>query len=326
MSLGRVVVTDSGPLLAPGIAWLRARGVEVEVLAGGDPSAKVAALSTADAALVGVEAFTATEMAAVAAAGAGPRFVIRCGVGYDVIDVEAATRHGMRVANVPDYCTDEVADHSFALLLAAARGLPYFLSAWRTERKWDWGGGGQPVPRLADLTLGIVGAGRIGRAVATRARGFGMKLLAADPRPPAEIETVPLHELLARSDVVTLHCPYTAATHHLLNDDAFRQMKPGSILVNTSRGGVVDSAALERGLERNQPAGAALDVLEGEPVPDLEQPLLRHPRVLVTPHVAYYSVASLQNLGVFAAQNVFGFLNGEAPRHVVNDVLAAVTP
>jgi D-3-phosphoglycerate dehydrogenase / 2-oxoglutarate reductase len=310
----KVVVTDSGELLQPGIDRLREHGVEVEVLAGGDFDVKVEALRRADAVLVGAEPLTAAELDRM---GEGPGFVVRAGVGYDVIDLPAASRHGMQVANVPDYCTDEVADHTLALLLAAARRLPYFLSSWRT-RGWVWSGDDVPVPRMADLTLGLVGAGRIGRAVAARAAGFGMRVLTSDPIPPGDLPCVDLPTLLGGSDIVSLHCPYVPATHHLMTDGTFDFMRPGSILVNTSRGSIVNGEALLRALERDQPALACLDVLEGEPTPDLSHPLLNHPRVLVTPHVAYYSVASKRKLSIFAADNILRYLNGSQPVNVVN--------
>ncbi len=316
----RIVVTDGGAAIAPGIELLRENGVAVDVLPGRDPEAKVAAARGADALLVLAEPLTAEQIDRVAAGGAVPGLAIRCGVGFDAIDVDAAARHGMRVANVPDYCTDEVADHALALLLAAERRLPHFLSSWRTSGIWDGSGNGLPVHRLADLTLGVVGAGRIGRAVAKRAQAFGMRVLAADPVPPPGLEMVPLANLLAQADVVTLHCPHNRQTEHLMNDGTFARMKVGSILVNTSRGPVVDSAALLRGLEREQPLVAALDVLEGEPTPDLSAPLLHHPRVLVTPHVAYYSRAAQRNVALFAARNILGFLRTGHADNVVNGV------
>lgn len=318
MSVGRVVVTDAGALLAPGIHWLREQGVDVEVLEGGNQAVKVAAARRADVVLVGVEPFTAEDMAQIAAEGRVPGLVIRCGVGYDVVDVDAAAQHGVQVANVPDYCTDEVADHAMTLLLMAVRRMPYFLSAWREQGTWDWGGGDQPVQRLADMTLGVIGVGRIGSAVVKRAASFGMRVRATDPSPAMEIDTISFPDLLKQSDAVTLHCPYNPSTHHLMNDDAFTCMKPGSVLVNTSRGPIVDTGALLRGLERGQPSLAALDVVEGEPTPDLSQPLFSHPRVLLTPHVAYYSEASLRNLSLFAARNALGFLRGQPAQNVVN--------
>lgn len=315
MSGGRVVVTDSAVLLQPGIALLRGDGVDVEVLTGGNSDEKVAAGRKADALLVGAEPLTAGQIELISEAGR-LGFIVRCGVGYDIVDVATATRHGIWVANVPDYCTDEVADHTLALLLAAARRLPYFLSSWRSG--WDWSGADLPVPRLRDTTLGLVGAGRIGRAVAARATGFGMRVVASDPREVPDMETMPLSELLRTSDFVSLHCPLTAETHHLMSDETFALMKQGSTLINTSRGGLVDSEALLRALGASRPAMAALDVLDGEPQPDLGQPLLSHPQVLVTPHVAYYSAASKRDLALMAARNVLGFLRGERPSNLVN--------
>jgi phosphoglycerate dehydrogenase-like enzyme len=314
------VVTDSGDRLQPGIALLRSQGVDVRVLAGGSAETKVMAARDADALMVGIEPLTAAEIESIAAAD-HLRFVIRCGVGHEIVDVAAATRHGIQVANVPDYCTAEVADHTMALLLAAARRLPYFFSSWRSG--WHGSETGISIPRLSETTLGIVGCGRIGRAVATRARAFGIRVLANDPVPAPSVENVSLRDLLQASDFSSLHCPLTAQTRHLMCDETFALMKVGSILINTGRGGLVDHAALLRGLARERPTMAALDVLEDEPNPDLAQPLLAHPRVLVTPHVAYYSVASRHELSLKAAQNILSFLRGESPGNVVNPQVAA---
>ena len=311
----RVVITDGETLLEPAIALLRQHGVDVVALPGGDMPAKEEALATADAVIVNAEPLTAEQIERAVATGP-LGLAIRCGVGYDLIDVPAATRSHVWVANIPDYCTEEVADHTLGLILAVTRRLPYFLNCWRDG--WDWFAGEAPVYRLRGMTLGIVGAGRIGRAVAKRAQAFGLQVIAADPIPPPDLPVVPLPKLLRQADIVSLHTPYNDSTHHLMCDETFALMKEGSILINTSRGRVVDSAALLRALETHRPEQAALDVLEDEPHPDLRQPLLSHPRVLITPHAAYYSRASGRDLAIFSAENVLRYLRGERPNHLVN--------
>lgn len=242
------------------------------------------------------------------------RGVVRYGVGYDTVDVEAATARGIWVVNVPDYGTAEVADHALALILALLRGVPWLERSVRAG-EWDYEAGGE-LRRLSALTLGVVGCGRIGGAVIERATAFGFTVLGADIRdvvpPPAE--RVALDELLERSDVVTLHAPLDETTRHLVDP---RRLRPGAFLVNTARGGLLDGDAVLAALREGTLAGAALDVLEVEPPADLE--LVRHPRVTATPHTAWYSRESMRQLKAEVAREALRLLRGERPRSPVND-------
>jgi D-3-phosphoglycerate dehydrogenase len=249
------------------------------------------------------------------------RAVVKSGVGVDTIDVAAATEHGVYVANVPDYGTDEVATHAMALLLALVRRIPDEIAAVRAG-VWN-PSPAYAVPRSDGRTLGIVGFGRIGRSVARKAAGFGWRLLVADPRVDRAALAahgavrVPLDRLLAEADFVTLHVPLTAETHHLIDRRALALMRPTAYLVNTSRGGVVDGAALAAALGRGQIAGAALDVLEEEP-PPTDHPLLGQPRCLVTAHVAWYSSEATTDLRRKTVEEAIRVLDGKPPRCLIN--------
>lgn len=248
------------------------------------------------------------------------RIIVRYGIGVDNVALEAARRRGIVVANVPDYCVDEVADHALALMLAVLRRV---VPAHRVVRdgRWDvtvMAG----VRRLRELTLGVVGFGRIGRTVGTKASALGMRVVAYDPWVPAEAirsagaQPVSLDELLAQADVVTLHCPLTPETRHLLGAAQLARMKPTAYLVNTSRGELVDADALAEALQSGRLAGAALDVLPQEP-PPAGHPLLSLDNVVVTPHVAWYSEDSLVELRTKAAQQVREVLLGGSARYRV---------
>jgi phosphoglycerate dehydrogenase-like enzyme len=314
---GRVAVTDSIGLLRPGVELLRSSGVDVDVLPDGSPADRImAAASRADVVLVGLTRFAAGDIAGLER----PGLLVRCGIGYDVIDVAAASTAGIWVANVPDYCADEVADHALLLLLASARRLPHFASCWRSGA-WVQDGDLPAVRRIAGRRLGIVGLGRIGRRVAARAAAFGWEVVYHDPAvaagPLGEVR-LGLDELFATSDAVTLHCPLTAETRHLVGPRLLSRARPGRVLVNTSRGGLVDLAALEAALASGQVGGAGLDVLEDEPPPDPTRSLLRDPRVIVTPHVAWYSQEARRDLALRSAEEAQRFLRGERPLNVIN--------
>jgi len=226
------------------------------------------------------------------------RFVLRPYVGYDDIDVEAATRHGILVANVPDTFVEEVANHAMALILAANRRLAR-MDRFVRDGRWQAGEdpwvAARPVARLSVQTLGLVGFGTIGRMVAERARAFGFRLLAADPYVAPEagkaygVELVTLEALLRQSDVVSVHVLLTQETRGLLDATRLGWMRPGAILVNTSRGPVVDEVALVEALRARRLAGAALDVFQSEPL-DPRHPLTELDDVLLAPHLASYSV------------------------------------
>jgi D-3-phosphoglycerate dehydrogenase len=251
------------------------------------------------------------------------RVLVRYGVGVDGIDVAAATDHGVPVVNVPDYGTDEVANHAVALLLALARKIA------RLDRQTRGGGWDVfrigSVARLAGQTVGILGCGRIGSAVARKLGGFDVRLLGCDPHidsfPPG-VQPVAFERLLHESDYLTVHCPLTDQTRHAFNSDSLGRMRPTAALINTARGGIVDTAALITALQEGLLAGAGLDVLEQEPI-DPASPLLRMEQVIVTPHAAWYSEEGRSDLKRRAAEEAVRVLRGERPRHCVNpEVLA----
>jgi phosphoglycerate dehydrogenase-like enzyme len=250
------------------------------------------------------------------------RLLMRCGAGVDSVDVAAAAEKGIWVANVPDYCLDEVADHTLLLLLAAMRRLRLMTQQVAQGRWLDLEL--PSVRRLSGRTLGLVGLGRIGERVASRARGFGLRVVAHDPQLDGAraarlgIDAVDLDALLATSDIVSLHLPLTAGTRHLLRAATFQRMRSGTVLVNTSRGGLVDLDALAVALDQGIVAAAGLDVLDGEPQPPLDHPLLADPRVIVTPHVAFYSVDAQLDLGRRVADEVERALAGIPPTTLVS--------
>jgi D-3-phosphoglycerate dehydrogenase len=246
------------------------------------------------------------------------RVVVRYGVGVDGIDVAAATDHGVPVVNVPDYGTDEVANHAVALLLALARKITR-LDRQTRSGGWDVFRIG-PVTRLAGQTVGIVGCGRIGSAVARKLGGFDVRLLGCDPYVdtfPPGVQPVAFERLLAESDYVTIHCPLTDETRHAFDAESLAWMRPTAVLINTARGGIVDTGALVEALQQGVLAGAGLDVLEEEPV-DPASPLLRMEQVIVTPHAAWYSEEGRSDLKRRAAEEAVRVLRGERPRHCVN--------
>lgn len=255
---------------------------------------------------------------------AGPRLkvVSTYAVGYDNIDIEAATRRGLPVGHTPDVMTETVADFTLLLMLAAARRLVEAVD--HVRRGWGPVGPATLLGRdLHGATLGIIGLGRIGRAVARRAGGFGMRILAAGSSGSTaitagvDVQLVSRETLLREADFVTLHVPLNARTRHLIDEQALSLMKPSAILVNTSRGPLVDHAALTAALRRGQIAGAALDVTDPEPLaPD--DPLLALPNVVVSPHVGSASLATRERMAVMAARNVLAGVRGERLPHCVN--------
>ena len=225
-------------------------------------------------------------------------------VGTDNIDLEAAAARGIPVGNTPDVLTDATADLAFALLLAMARRLPQGEAQVREGRWRTWEPAGDLGADLSGATLGIVGRGRIGEAVARRAAGFGMEVIASSRR-----SGMPLEELLERADFVSLHCPLTPATRHLIGTEALQRMKPSAYLVNTARGGVVDQVALRLALIAGEIAGAALDVTDPEPLP-AGDPLLEAPNLLVVPHVGSATVRTRERMAEMAVENLLAALAG----------------
>lgn len=243
------------------------------------------------------------------------RIVQRIGVGLDNIAVDAATARGAWVANVPDYCVGEVSDHAISLLLDWARGTVLFDREVKAGR---WDPAAARLRRVADLTVGVVGLGRIGRATVAKLAAFGCTLLAHDPfaQDGGAARLLPLEELLAASDVVIIHAPLTEATHHMINAERLAHVREGALLINVSRGPLVDNAALLAALEAGRLSGAGLDVIEGEPDPP--RALVERPDVIVTPHVAFSSDASLAELRRRSAEEVVRVLAGERPHNPCN--------
>jgi D-3-phosphoglycerate dehydrogenase / 2-oxoglutarate reductase len=248
------------------------------------------------------------------------RLVVRYGVGVDNVDVDAATRVGVWVANVPDYGTEEVADHALALGLTLLRGVAVLERSVRDGR-WNYEDA-RPLRRLRTLTFGVVGCGAIGTAVAARACAFGMRVVGCDARPgraaAAGVEELPFDELLRHADVVSLHATLDERGTRMIDGPALAEMKPSAVLVNTARGGLVDTAALLAALEAGQLAGAALDVLDVEPPDEVGVRLATHPRVVVTPHAAWYSEESFSALKTEVAREALRVLEGLVPRSPVN--------
>lgn len=248
------------------------------------------------------------------------RTASRYGVGLDNIDVTHATRLGILVTYVPDYCSEEVSDHAMALLLACARSIPTFD---RDTQRGVWNlPAGRPMFRLRGRTLGIIGYGNVGRALAPKALGFGMRVLAYTPRAAPDqqdgvVMVDDLSALLRQADYVSLHAPLNAATRGMVNADFLRQMKPTAFLINTARGGLIDENALVEALQNGTIAGAALDVLAQEPPPS-DHPLLKLDRVLITPHAAFNSEEALAELQEKAARHVVQVLRGDVPDRLVN--------
>jgi D-3-phosphoglycerate dehydrogenase len=312
-----VAVADSVfPNLDLARAVVSRAGAELRMAEKPTPEGIVAAAKDADALLVTYAKITANmigEMKKV-------KIISRFGIGVDNVDLEAATRAGIVVTKVPDYCIDEVSDHAMALLLSLIRKIPAS-SARAHAGRWDMPAV-VPIHRLRGTVLGLVGFGRIPQLVAPKAKAFGMRVMASDPFVPlnvmeqAGVGRLEFPELLKVSDYISIHSPLLPETHHLFSDAVFSQMKPGALIVNTSRGPVVDEAALGRALDSKQIAGAALDVLEQEP--PTSSPLFGRENVILTPHTSFYSVESLEELQTKAAEEVVRVLTGQPPRNPVN--------
>jgi|SRR5579864_1517182 len=249
------------------------------------------------------------------------RGVVRAGVGYNNIDLKAAGRRGIAVCNVPDYGTEEVADHAIMLLLAVARRL---LAADQSLRRGEWDiAVVKSAPRLRDKTLGLLGCGRIGTATALRAKAFGLDLVFNDPFVAPGVEKAlgvrrvfRLEELLEQSHFLSVHCYLDATTRHIINARALMRMPRGAVLINTARGPVVDQSALVEALDSGHLAGAGIDVFEREPLDD--ERLRHHPKVVLTPHAAFYSIEGFVELRKKTAEEVRRLLVGEPPRNLVN--------
>ena len=254
------------------------------------------------------------------------KIAARYGIGVDNVDIAKATELGIIVTNVPDYCMDEVTDHALGMILALNRRLVPHTNAV-VGNGWNDVALNQPMHRTRGAMLGIVGYGRIGRSLAAKAVGFGMKILAYDPLIEIGLEidgasVVSLDELLAKSDFISLHVPLIPSTQNMISAPQLAKMKQGSIIVNCARGGLIDEDALAQSLASGHTAGAGLDVVEPTP-PDPASDLLQQENVIITPHTAFFSQASTLELEQRTAQEVVRVLNGKKPENLINpDVLA----
>lgn len=294
-------------------------GLELEVSPAADEATLVERIPGAVAVVVVYAKITGAVVKAAAAGGC--RVISRCGIGFDNIDIEAANRARLQVTYVPDYCLDEVADHTVALLLAFARSL---VPAALGVLAGDWSRPDTEIHQLAGRRLALLGVGRIGRRVAARAQAFGLTVSAHDPYVaewdlPGVERVDSVAELLREADYISLHAPMTPANHHLIQSTTIQLMKRRPVLINTARGGLVDLEAITAALAAGQLAGVALDVAEVEPLP-ADHPLRRHPGALITPHMAFYSIESESELKRRAADEVVRALRGEAPRSPVNRI------
>ena len=282
----------------------------------GDEEGMIAALRAADAAVIVSSPFTRAVMSACE----GLKVVVRTGVGYDVIDVPAATELGVVVVNIPDIWIREVANHALALLLAFNRKI---VALDHQVHAGGWRAAGAFTGSLHGETVGVVGLGNIGSAFARRAAAFEMTVIACDPYvddahfAKLGVERVTLEQLAERADYVSVHTLLNAETHHLIGEKFFSRMKPTAILINTSRGPVVDETALTRALEEKRLAGAALDVWEKEPVA-VDNPLLKMDNVIATPHAAYFSSPAVAQVPRRCGEEIARVLTGQRPLNVVN--------
>lgn len=255
------------------------------------------------------------------------RFISRLGIGYDMIDVAAATERGIAVANTPAYCIEEVAAHTVAMLLGQARGLKAY-DAQVQRGQWAAVAARPMGVRPSQTTVSVVGFGRIGSLVAASCAAIGFRVLVADPYQDAErisaggYEPVTVSEAIARADILTLHAPLTDDTHHLIDARALASMKPSSSIINTCRGPLIDEDALADALESGRLGGAALDVFEGEPLATSSR-LRGLDTVQLSPHAAWYSPQALADLPVHAAQNVVDYLSGRGVEAILNPEYAA---
>ena len=313
-----VLMTDyAWPSVEPERKVLSEIGAELIVAETGAEDELVSLAPQADGILTCWEQTTT----AVVRAAERCQVIGRCGIGLDNIDVKTATELGIVVTNVPAYCIDEVSDHAMALLLACARKTSRFD---REAKSGSWARDvGPPVYRIRGKTMGIIGFGKIGKAVVPKAKAFGLDVIVYSPSlspdiaKSYEVQKLDLPELLRRSDFITIHAPLNAKTEKLLGKEQLRQMKETAYVINTSRGGIVDTAALCRAVKEGWIAGAGLDVLAEEP-PAPDEPLIGLDNVVITPHAAFASEESTYDLEVSAARAVADVLIGTMPESVVN--------
>ncbi|WP_309127319.1 C-terminal binding protein [Microbacterium sp.] len=318
MSSPRILITDCDlpgdaaerTLRAAGLSVDRARDAELETLA--------ALGAEAEALIVQWRRIDAEVMDRLP----NLKIISRLGIGYDMIDVAAATERGIAVANTPSYCVEEVAAHTIAMIMTQARGLPAYDASLRAG-EWTPVAARPMAVRPSRTTVSVLGFGRIGSLVARGCRALGFRVLVADPYAPAQAiadagcEPVAIDEAIAAADILTLHVPLTDDTRHLIDAASIGTMKKGVVIVNTCRGPLIDEAALVDALRSGRVGAAALDVYEVEPLA-ADAALRDAPNVLLTPHAAWYSPEALEDLPVHAAENVIGFLAGERVAAIVN--------
>ena len=313
-----VAVTDSPfPNLDPATQVLSELNAELKLAKGTTPEDILAIAREADGLLVTYAKVPSQLIEQLKRC----KVIARFGIGVDSVDIDAATRAGIMVTNVPEYCEDEVSDHAMALLLSLIRKIPY---ANKKTHAGVWSMPAVvPIHRLRGSVLGLAGFGKIPRLVAVKAQAFGLQVQTYDPYVSSEaaaklgVKLVSLPDLLSTSDYISIHAPLTPETDRMFNADAFRQMKRSALLVNTARGQLVDVEALVEALDKKLIAGAALDVLPQEPPPPNSR-LLGRDDVILTPHTSFYSEESLVELQTKAAQQVALVLSGKEPRYPIN--------
>ena len=318
MSKITVAVTDTVfPNWQPAEEALSALDVELVRAETPEQDAILAVAQNAEAVFVTYAQITADVIAGLE----NCKVIGRFGIGTDNIDIEAATAAGIVVTYAPVYCLDEVSDHAMALLLSLARKIP-FSTSMVSDGRWEMPAV-VPIRRFKGRTLGLVGIGNIAQAIVGKAQAFGIKTIAADPYAPEEVfaktntEKVELDELYARSDYISVHAPLTPETENMFSTDAFSKMKSDALLINTSRGPLVDVDALVEALDAGEIGGAALDVLPQEP-PAAGHPLLGRDDVILTPHTGFYSEDALLDLQTTVATDVATVLSGGKPLYPVN--------
>lgn len=311
----KIVVTDATfPRLDHERAVASRHGTALEEARCTSPDDVVRVADGTDVLVVQFAQVTAKAIDALAPGAA----IVRYGLGLDNIDLRAAHRKNVRVAYVPDYATGEVADHTAALILTALRKIIPLDRSVR-EGKWDPVGVCRPMQSLAQSVAGFIGFGRIGREVHSRLKPFGFSGVVADPyADPAALEAVgarvvDLNTLFSTADVITLHAPLTPDTKHVVNADQLKLIKPTAVIVNTARGALVDTAALEQALAENRIGAAALDVFETEPLPANSR-LRQFPNVILTPHAAWYSAQAAERVQALAADEIDRHLSGKPAR------------
>ncbi len=312
--------SDEGPVCGLDEETIRAAGGALRMSTAYDESERTLMAEDAEVLIVSSAPITREFL------GELPKLkgLVRLGIGVDTVDVDAATDLGIVVANVLNFCQEEVAEHALALIFAVARKI---VLADRKTRNGEWVAGVQesmlPIRRLKGQTLGLIGFGSIARSLAARAKALGLEVIAADPYAPPDaakalgVQMMHLAELLSNADIISLHVPLTPETRHLIDAEAISLVKDTAILINTSRGSVVDEAALRSALTQGRLAGAGLDVLEEEPI-QLPHPLLHFDNVIVTCHYASCSLEAYAEMRRAVSDQTAQILRGEFPQYLVN--------